>query len=68
MSAKECKRAQTQVRKRAQKDANELQKSVKIANNQVWNNQVWELPLHLQLHFLICQNLNCNKFGSDHTY
>ena len=35
-------RAQTQERKRARKSAKEL---VKIANNQVWNNQVWELPI-----------------------
>ena len=45
MRAKERKwannlRAQTHVRKRVQKNPKER----KIANNQVWNNQVWELP------------------------
>ena len=39
----EHNRAQKQVRKRAPKGAKE-RLPIKIANDQVWNNQVWELP------------------------
>ena len=46
-STNERKRAQTQVRKRAQQGAKRAQTSastLKIANHQVWNINVWELP------------------------
>ena len=59
MSAKECKRKCAKERKRksanvrAQKSANvraqkgaKERKIMKIANNEVWNNKVWELPTY----------------------
>ena len=72
-SANEGKRAQMQVHKERQKGVKE-RFLVKIANNQVGNNQVWELPSFLELrkagkkdgqNFFLHENLCLTYFDFD---